>query len=223
MAACKDDLPSIDGFLALAAGQAAVRRFRPDPIDDALLTRVLEAARWAPSLRNTQPWRFVVVQDPATRRTLGALYAAAYETVGQPLEATDVLHREAAYLARHLDAAPVLLVVGLDREAATSADPAARYASIFPAVQNLCLAARAAGLGTVITTVARRRQAEIRELLGIPDSVEVVAVVPVGWPAAGFARLSRRPLAAVTFADRWGVPRQAGSSSQVVGRSAGQE
>lgn len=151
----------------------------------------------------------VVVRDPATRRRVGEIYREAYRDVapesGQRAP-VDRLHSEAEYLAEHLEDAPVLIVACLDLRAASSPDPAARYASIIPALQNLCLAARAAGLGTVLTTVARRREDDLHIALGIPSEVEVVALVPLGWPARPFGTPRRRQLSEITFLDRWGIP-----------------
>jgi len=146
-----------------------------------------------------------VVRDPQRRRALGDAYAGAYAEAraGHETDATR-LQREATHLAEHFDRAPVVVAVCLDGTALRSTDPAARYGSIFPAVQNLCLAARAAGLGTVLTTVFRRQDAAVRAALEVPDSVEVVALVPVGWPAGGFPRTRRHPVAEVSHADAWG-------------------
>jgi nitroreductase len=196
----------LEGFLALARGQAAVRRFHADPVDAAVVERVLEAATRAPSASNSQPWRFVVVRDPGRRRALRDAYLSAWEMVRPPAAAQSPVQREAGWLAGHLDTAPVIVAACLDEAAVTTRDPAARYGSILPAVQNLCLAARAAGLGTVLTTLARRADPAVRAALDVPDGVEVVALVPLGWPEGGFPATRRRPVAEVAFAETWGRP-----------------
>jgi len=199
---------ALDTFLALCRSQSAVRRFAPGDVDDALVERILEAAIRAPSARNSQPWRFVVVRDVERRWALRDAYAAAYAQV-RPARAgaRTPLEADVAHLAGHLDAAPVVIAACLDIDASGTDDPAARYGSILPAVQNLCLAARAAGLGTVLTTLARRQDAAVRVALGIPGGIEVVALVPLGWPQGGFPAARRRAVAETTFADEWGRPR----------------
>jgi nitroreductase len=184
-----------------------VRRFREDPVAADIIERILEAATRAPSARNAQPWRFVVVREAQRRRALRDAFRTAYESVRPAGPAgDDEMHRSVAELAEHLDIAPVIIAVCLDPDEARSSDVAARYGSIFPAVQNLCLAARAAGLGTVLTTVARREEAALREAMAIPGDVEVVALIPVGWPDGGFPSTSRRAVKDVAFADEWGRP-----------------
>jgi nitroreductase len=183
-----------------------VRRFREDPVDADIIERILEAATRAPSARNKQPWRFVVVSDKVRRTALRDAFRAAYASV-RPKGATDsAMHRSVDHLAQHMDRAPVIIAVCADPAAARTSDVAARYGSLFPAVQNLCLAARAAGLGTVITTVVRREDAALRTAMAIPDDIEIVALVPVGWPEGGFPATSRRPVREVSYADEWGRP-----------------
>jgi nitroreductase len=80
-----------------------------------------------------------------------------------------------------------------------------RGASIYPAVQNVILACRALGLGTVITTNHIRCEAEVKEVLGIPEDIATFALMPIGWPLDRFGPLTRRPLAEVAHADRWGA------------------
>jgi nitroreductase len=191
-------------------------------VPDALVHRLLAAATRAPSARGAEPWGFVVVRDPATRAGLAAAYRAAW-TAAAPLAAADADLRDAPHYARTmravgdlaaaLDAAPVLIVCGLDHGrlgpiAAPGGGlraPAAAYGSIFPAVQNLLLAARALGLGATLTTLHRGADAAVRALLAVPAAVELVAIVPVGWPRDRYGPTRRRPVEEVAFCDRWGV------------------
>ena len=196
----------LDSFLELARAQAAVRRFTADPVDAGLVERILEAATRAPSARNSQPWRFVVVADAQRRRALGDAYLAAWSQARPAGAAESHLHREAGWLAEHFDTAPIIIAACLDPDVVISADPAARYGSILPALQNLCLAARAAELGSVLTTIARREDAAVRAAIGVPERVEVVALVPLGHPDGGFPPTRRRPVAEVAYADGWGRP-----------------
>jgi nitroreductase len=202
----------------------AVRRHRPDPIPDALLRRVLEAATWAPSGGNAQPWRIVVVRDAEVRRALRDLYLPQWEAYRKEyLEASAGAHGEVAarrdrmlaaadHLARHLDVSPVIAVFCFDprRMAITDADlgrpSLVGGASVYPAVQNLLLACRAEGLGCVLTTLLCREEARVRVLLEIPEPWATCAFVPIGWPAGrGHGPLARRPVTGMAFADRFGA------------------
>ena len=213
-------------FFDVVGTQRAIRRFRPDPVPDALVHRVLAAATCAPSARGAEPWAFVVVRDPARRAEIARLYLAAWEAAGTFTEATDAdrdvkeaphyarMMRGADALARTLGTVPVLIVCCLDHARLGSiADgagglraPGAAYASILPAVQNLLLAARALGLGTTLTTLHRAFDAELRTLLALPATVEPVVVVPLGFPHDRFGPTRRRAVEEVAHLDRWGTP-----------------
>ena len=210
----------------------AMRRLRPDPVPEAVITKVLDAAIRAPSGGNAQNWVFVVVRDAAQRRALAAVYrkasdevAAIYAARGRPAHQTEEQYRRmmdaGAHLWSHLGDAPVLLVPCLRRRDMPPRDSlppavAARYgahlayqerirgASIYPAVQNIVLACRALGLGTVITTNHILYEDEARAVLGLPDDVFTFALMPLGYPRGRYGPLSRRPVAEVAFADRWG-------------------
>lgn len=190
----------------------AIRRFRSDPVPDELIERVLDAAIHAPSGAIRQTWRFLVLRDPAVRATVGALYGHSfYETYtperraqAESEQQARVL-RSAAYLADHIaDEPPVLILACLENT--PDSPPAERGAgsSIYPAVQNLMLAARALGLGTCLTTLHLRHEAEIKALLDIPAHVDTYALIPLGYPATPFGPLRRKPVSEVTFYDRWG-------------------
>ena len=213
-------------FFDVVSTQRAIRRFLPDPVPDALLARVLDAATRAPSARGAEPWAFVVVTDAALRAEIGRLYLTAWETAARFTEASDADHdvktaphyarmmRGADVLARGLGAVPVHVVCGLDHArlgpiadgAGALRSPGAAYASILPAVQNLLLAARALGLGTTLTTLHRVFEPALRELLGLPSSIEPVVLVPLGFPRDRFGPTRRRPLSEVAHRDRWGTP-----------------
>jgi nitroreductase len=203
----------------------AVRRLRSDPIPDDVLTRVLEAATFAPSGGNLQPWRIVVVRDPARRRRLQELYEPLWQAYArghraqlegvapERLAKQERMLAAADHLARHLHEAPVLLVFCFDPALMAITDlklgrpSVVGGGSVYPAVQNALLAARAEGLGCTLTTLLCQREAEVKALLGIPDGWGTCAVVPVGWPAGrGHGPISRRPPAKMAFADQWGVP-----------------
>jgi nitroreductase len=203
----------------------AVRRLRPDPIPDAVLCRVLEAATWAPSGGNRQPWRMLVVRDAAIKTRLRDLYRGPWVPYSRGqrralagLEPAPRARGERAlaagdHLAEHLDAAPVIVVVCFDPERITITDAGLSRpsivggASVYPAVQNLLLACRAEGLGGVLTTLLCLCEAEIRPLLGIPEPWATAAFVPIGYPMGrGHGPVTRKPVAQMVFGDRWGAP-----------------
>ncbi len=185
------------GAEELFATQRAVRRFAGDAIDDATIEKLLRAASRAPSARNIQPWRFIVVRDVETKRELGAIF----DELGSQLYGTGAPdHTPWAEV-------PVLVVVCSEYTFGTSESGiAALGASIYPAVQNLLLAAHALGLGTVLTTRWKAREAAVRPLLGLPDTMAVHAIVPLGRPAMPAGRNRRRPVREVTFREQFGRP-----------------
>jgi len=210
----------------------ALRRLKPDPVPEEVLTRILDAAIRAPSAGNAQNWAFVVVRDAELRRRLGLVYrkasdvaAAMYAARERPAHMTDAQYRmmlsAGAYLWDHMGEAPVLLVpCARDRppprrEALPPGLQAAyeqelayadriRGASIYPAVQNIILACRASGLGVVLTTNHIRCEDEVKALLGLPDDVWTYALMPIGYPQDKFGPVRRRPVSEVAYADRWG-------------------
>jgi nitroreductase len=226
----KSQLAEIGLFEAIYSARS-LRRLKPDPVPDALIMQVLDAAVHAPSAGNAQNWAFVVVRDAELRRELGLIYRRAsdiakamYAARGRPMhlsgrQFTRMLET-GAYLWDHLGEAPVLLIPCQHRPLVPPRDAlppnlAQRYedeiayvdrirgASIYPAVQNILLACRALGLGTVITTNHIRCEDEVKALLGIPDDVDTFALMPIGWPVDKYGPLSRRPLAEVVHVDRW--------------------
>lgn len=191
--------------------QRAIRRFRPDPVPDELIHRVLDATIRAPSGGNRQPWAFMVLKDAAVRAKVAAFYKRAWDEGGGRSVASDPdrslarVYRRASYLADHMADVPVLIIACV--RGGGSGASITSGSSIYPAVQNLMLAARGLGLGTVITTVHRRFEAEIKDLLEIPDDMQTAALVPMGYPADGarFGPTSRKPVEEVAFLDHWGT------------------
>jgi nitroreductase len=203
----------------------AVRRLRPDPVPDDVLRRVLEAATFAPTGGNAQPWRVVVVRDAAKKAGLQALYGPLWDAYaaqhrgllqGAPPEARERqerMLRAADHLARHLHEAPAILVFCFDPSAMAITD--ARLdrpsvvggASVYPSVQNALLACRAEGLGATLTTLLCAKEPEVKALLGVPEGWGTAAHVPIGWPMGrGHGPLRRRPVEKSAFADAWGQP-----------------
>lgn len=212
----------------------ALRRLKPDPVPEEVITNILDAAIRAPSAGNAQNWAFLVIRDAEQRQRLGAIYrkasdiaAAVYHARTRPAHLSEAQWQQmmssGAYLWEHMGDAPVLLVPCLKRREMPPAsvlppEIQARYqdelayldrirgASIYPAVQNIILACRAFGLGTVITTNHLRCEDEVKSVLGLPPEMETFALMPIGYPLGKFGPLSRRPLREVVHADRWSVP-----------------
>jgi nitroreductase len=185
--------------------QRACRAFSPAPIDDETIGRLLTAATFAPSAENKQPWEFVVVRDPATRAAIGELSRRAWTEHGRAFSE----HRLPATMLAEVDRgatggvadAPVNVVVCADVERGLEATIPS---SIFPAVQNLLLAATALGLGSALTTITAGYRAEMQGILGLPDHVRPIALVPIGMPARPLGPPRRAPFAEHTHRDRYG-------------------
>jgi nitroreductase len=176
--------------------QRAVRAFADREVSDELVRQVLEAATHAPSGSNTQPWRFIVVRDPAVKRALSAEYEAAQgQRSGRPPSGAS----DNAIMAR----APVVIVPCVRTPERTGRAGFQTGASIYPACQNLMLAARALGLGTVLTTTHRIRLQQVHALLGIPAGWESAALIPLGWPDRAYGPNRREPVDQVVSYDRW--------------------
>jgi nitroreductase len=190
-----------------------------------VIRQILEAATRAPSARNAQPWYFVVVQAPELKSAVARLYLSAWEQAQAYTSAVDAdadIKSRAGYrrmmrgvdgLARHLEQVPVLVFACLDtRQLGPMADssgrifsPQSAYASIFPAVQNLMLAARGLGIGSTLTTLFASVEAPLRDVLEIPAHVHLAALVPLGDPTRPFRTIKRKPVNEVAFLDRWGA------------------
>lgn len=212
------------GLLDALATTRSIRRFRMDPIPDDVLCGVLEAATWAPSGSNSQNFRFLVVRNPERRRRVGEIYRRGFETFyppGRLAAETDPSRRRmmagATYLAEHIGTEPPVLVLFCrdDPSQAASISPSAmrpwtRGSSVYPAVQNLLLAARAYGLGGCLTTVHLLHEEELKATLGIPAEIDTYALVPLGYPRDKFGPLRRRPVEELTFAETWGEPFKTG-------------
>ena len=202
----------MDVFEAIGT-QRAMRRLKPDPVADGDLWTILDAAIKAPSGGNRQPWNFLVVRDAETKRKIGEYYLDAWNRIYGPFRdfahadpATGRVFNSADHLANHLAEVPVLILATVQRDGIAPGSPAG--ASVYPAVQNLMLAARAIGLGATMTTLHMEHEREVKELLGIPEGVDTMALIPIGWPKGRFGPPSRLPVEQVTFWDRWDERRE---------------
>lgn len=214
---------SVDLYEAMSTLRA-VRRLRSEPLPEDVLSRILQAAAWAPSGGNAQPWRVVVVRDPDKRRGLGDLYrpqwakyrVGAAQGVAR-LEGTAQAKQQrmldaADHLGENMADAPVILVFCFNpgRMAITDADldrpTVVGGGSVYPAVQNAMLACRAEGVGCTLTTLLCYEESAVKSLLGIPEDWYTCAFLPIGYPQlGGHGPISRRPVEKLAYADTWGV------------------
>jgi len=198
----------------IMATTRSMRRLKPDPVPNDLIRQILEAGTYAPSGGNTQRWRFLVVRDPTVKQTIGTLYKRAWDEVvnpryrsGAPAPGTSPerfarMLDAAQHLADHIHEAPVWIVPCME-----GANPGRTAgSSIYPAVQNMLLAARALGLGATLTTLYLNFEREAETALGLPPDVHSYALLPIGYPMGRFGPVSRVPLAEVVYEDQWGRP-----------------
>lgn len=196
-----------------------VRRYRDEPVSDEVLERCLLAATWAPSGANQQPWKFVVLQSAQAREVVTAGAARAWQAMTEFYqlslpedEAADPKSRALRTMAEHTrigGGAPAVVVFCIRPQAGAS--ELQQGGSIFPAVQNFLLAARAQGLGAAITLWHYSCEAELRAVAGIPDEWQIAALLTVGWPKGGHHPVRRKPLSEVAVTDHWDTPWQRGS------------
>lgn len=209
----------------------ATRAFTEEPVDDAVLYRILDNARFAPSGGNRQGWYVVVVDDRATRRRLRECYVlgwreytahvreglvpfAARDAGRWPGPAVDLEQARATPapndFADNLDTVPVMLVLVADLGALATVDNGLDRqsivggASIYPFGHNILLAARNEGLGGVMTSVLTRQEPAAKELLGIPEGHAVAGLLALGRPQRQITKLKRRPVEDFAFRDRFG-------------------
>jgi nitroreductase len=206
----------------------AVRRFTDAAVTDDEILTCIRAAVQAPSGGNIQPWQFVVATDAGVRHAIADVYRRAYaryepalERIMPPFRSPEERARwermrdSARHLAAHLGDVPAMVLVLMPAISMTLEDEqgpldvGTPFASVYPAVQNLMLAARGLGIGTTLTTVYRIYQDEVRAACAVPDRYEIVALVPMGRPRGRFFQAPRRPAEAVTHWNRFGSKRTA--------------
>src|SRR4030095_15519493 len=205
----KLDMPLEDAM----SSQRAIRRLKPDPVDDALVLKLIELALHARPDSNAQNGEFIVVRDPAVRAKLARFNRQAwslYGGLGRRLYGKDERMRKILdalpWQADHLQEIPVIVVACL-RGVIPLWPPvaaASTYGSIFPSVQNLLLAARAAGLGAALITLPLWSKWRARRALGLPFNISPCAVIPLGWPRGRYGPTTRRPVGEVVSLDRYG-------------------
>ena len=199
----------------------ARRYLSPEPVPDEVIWAILDAAVRGPSGGNQQGWGWVVVTDPAVKAPIAEWYLEGWEAayggrreqiLAAPpgsIQLSRASFLAAEYLAQHLADAPVWVFPVL-RHAASSANPRLG-SSIYGAVQQLMLAARAYGIGTTLTTLYAGHEEDVRTLLGLPDDALTMALIPMGYPVRGrWKEPSRAPLPEVVHWNRWGNARERG-------------
>ncbi len=203
----------------------AVRRLKPDAIPPDVLDRVLQAACWAPTGGNMQPWKVIVVRSPERKAALADIYGPQWHTysgfsrrraakagmAGEELAKMERTLAAGDYLADHLAEAPVLLLFIADPAKMAITDKnlgrvsMVGGGSVYTAVQNAMLACRAEGLGCTLTTLHCIREPEVKEALGIPEDWATLALVPIGYPRGkGHGPISRQPVEQLVFDDTFG-------------------
>jgi nitroreductase len=221
-------------LLDVMRATGAIREFTDEPVDDAVLHGILDAARFAPNGGNRQGWHVIVLRDPAIRTRVRDLYMLGWrEYTAHTRErkvpfapgpdgrwtapAVDLDEARATpapnEFGEHLDTAPVLLVVAVDLQALAITDNGLDRQSIvgggsvYPFCHNILLAARNADLGGVMTTVLARQEPAVRELLGLPPAWALAALVVLGHPVKQITKLRRDPVESFTTVDRFdGAP-----------------
>ncbi|AGC62641.1 5,6-dimethylbenzimidazole synthase [Mycobacterium marinum] len=195
--------------------QRSIRRLKSDPVDDSLVLHLLELAMKAPTGSNAQNWEFIVVKDREVVAKLGRLNRRAMQLFG-PIYRRSIarrgdekmlrLQKAVQWQADHFEEIPVVVVACLRGVIAPwpRISTSSAYGSIYPAVQNLLLAARAAGLGAGLITVPLWSTVLARRALGLPWNVTPCAVVPLGWPIGKYGPTTRRPVAEIVSLDRYG-------------------
>ena len=191
----------------------AMRRLKPDPVPDELIFKILAAGQAAASGGNTQRWKFLVLKDASAKKkavqgyykklfdeVVGPRYASSPVPPGVKADSFKRQHGAVEYLTDHYHEAPVWIVACLEGETPNYT----AGSSIYPAVQNMLLAARALGLGSTLTTRHTGYGKECDEAMGIPKGYKSYAILPIGWPMGNFGPLGRGQLSEVVYLDDWG-------------------
>ena len=194
----------------------AMRRLKPDPVPDELVRKILEAGTAAANPANTQPWRFLVVKDLEIKKAVQVYYKRAFDEVVGPRYASSApppgsdaaryarQHAAVEYLTENFHQAPVWIVACAEH--GENQPTRVAGASIYPAVQNMLLAARALGLGATLTTRHLYYEKETETALGLPPGVHSYAILPIGYPMGNFGPVRRGALEDFVYLDHWGAP-----------------
>ena len=193
--------------------QRAIRRLKPDPVDEEIILRLISLAIRAPTGSNAQNWEFIIVRDPKIKKGLARLNRQAWRLYGliarrvtHPNPKSNRIINAVQWQADHFEEAPVIVVACLKglyipflHISATS-----YFGSIFPSVQNLLLAARAVNLGAALTTIPLWNLIAVRRILGLPWNITPCVVIPLGWPLGHYGPTTRKAVHEVVSFDRFG-------------------
>lgn len=220
--------------------QRAIRRLKPDPVDDEVILRCIDMAVKAPTGGNAQNWAWIVVRDHRVKARFARLYRQSWRIYGglgrirvrgnaKMMRIIDAVQ----WQVDHFEDVPVLVVPCLRGAlprvlSLTPVGASSHFGSIYPAIQNFLLACRAEGLGAAVTTLPVWSTVLARRALGLPWNVQPCAVIPVGWPRGRYGPTSRKPAEKVVHYDRWGnrktarrgAPRRSRSSAALPGSSS---
>lgn len=211
------DMPLLEAMMT----QRAVRRVRPDPVDDAVVLKCIELALRAPTGNDGQNWEFIVVTDRRVKKRLAKRYRQAWKLQRDVVLRGAVAHDESmAKIVRavqwqvdHFTEIPVLVVACLRLGAREGRLPIVRmphavesayWGSIYPSVQNLLLAARAMGLGASLITLPLWSRTSARRTLDLPPSITPCCIVPLGWPRGRYGPTTRKPVDEVAHLNAFG-------------------
>lgn len=202
-----------EGFAKLVKGRRTVRRFRPDPIPDEYIQKILEVARWSPSGANAQPWEFIVIKDQAMKKNIEDLFIRTHNTRSRVWESTrreDLKHWAQRMEKTNIADAPAIIVPTGDVRTVYAS--AANMHCLYPGrnLENMTnvtllihLAATALGLGARWVSFDEPSMGPLKTLLGIPDTYHVYSIVPIGYPAHKPALPYRRDLSEMVHYDRY--------------------
>ena len=187
----------------------SVRKFTLNPVSDGVVKTILGAASKAASGSNTQPWEFVVVRDPSVKARLKEPMLRTWlaRLAGNPGMSPRMkgVYDEATEMLRNTEKVPVIIYCCVDLNRVGKSEEV-RYASIYPAVQNLMLAAHALGLATCLTvhgSTPTRGEAEVKKILGAPEHVKIACLVYLGYSAVRLGRPRRKPVEKFVHYDHW--------------------
>ncbi|EGG42065.1 nitroreductase [Candidatus Nitrosarchaeum limnium SFB1] len=199
-----------NGLIDIILSLRTVRNFKTDQVEDEKISLILKAATSAPSSGNTQPWEFIVVTDFQLKKKIKSVISSTWRNhvINRLNEIDDKTRRvydDATQLVENSENIPVIIFACLDLRKASKSEEA-KFASIYPAVQNLLLAAHAIGLGTCLTThgcTPSRGEKEVKSILCIPEYVKITALVFLGYPSKVLGPPKRHDLSTVVHINGW--------------------
>jgi len=183
----------------------AMRRIKPEPVPDELLVKLVDAANQGPTASNAQPGRWIIVKDPGIKSKLAELNRKAIDR-SYPEQPADAPKTAFRWQYEHMQDIPALIVACVsrrNRSADTFYTGVTAGGSMWPAVENLLLTARALGLGACPTTLPLQDRTAAKAALNMPEHVEPICLIPVGYPKGKFGPVTRRPLDHILHWDRW--------------------